>query len=108
MASPTGSLSASAGLDRAVERLARTRVVLWVVMGLMILSAFRSISFRHLGATDWSTLAAVIVGLFLLLNYGDALAKLRALRNQRNLERATISHAVVWAAMAVSALWGLL
>jgi hypothetical protein len=109
MTRTTGSVSAgSVGLDHAVERLSKTRPVLWVVMGLMIISAFRSISFRHLGMTDWSALLGLIVALLLLLAYGDALTQLRTLRNQRNLERATMTHALVWAAMAVSAVWQLL
>ena len=105
----TGSVPASSvGLDRAVERLSKTRPVLWVLMVLMSISAFRSISFRQLGMTDWSALAGLLVALLLLLAYGDALAQLRTLRNQRNLERAVSTHAWVWAAMAISAVWQLL
>lgn len=98
----------SAKLDRAVERLARTRVVLWVLMGLMTLSALRSIFSSHMRWTDWISLAGLVVGLILLLGYGDALAKFRALRNQHNLERVTMTHALVWVAVAISSVWQLL
>lgn len=108
MSNPTGFVAAgSAGLDRAVERLIKTRVMLWVLLGLMLLSAVQTFSL-HMRWTGWVELLGLGVAALLLLNYGDALAKLRLLRNQQNLERTSSAHALVWAAMAVSAVWQLL
>jgi hypothetical protein len=88
------------GLERAVASLTRSRVVLWAIVVLQGISLLRSFKLTHMGWQGWTTLAAMVVSVLMLLAYGDALAQFRAIQNQRNLERLSKSHALIWATLA--------
>jgi hypothetical protein len=91
-----------------VASLTRSRVVLWAILVLQGITLLRSWHLTRMGWQGIATLAAMVVGVLLLLAYGDALAQFRALRNQHNLERLAKSHALIWMTLAATTLLQLL
>jgi hypothetical protein len=83
-----------------VASLTRSRIVLWAIVLLQGITLVRSWHLTRLGWQGWTTLAAMVVSVLLLLAYGDALAQFRGIQNQRNLERLSKSHALIWATLA--------